>query len=129
MKAGDTLLIGAEMQLAKDHLWFVITGECELSGRCAIVSLTTLREGKDQTMVLDVGDHPFIKHPSIILYQDARLISMQRLDLWVAKQKIRTHKPCSAQMLRLIQDGLLGSDDTAGDVEDFCRRLWKSPKR
>lgn len=47
-----------------DHLWFVISDPAR--DPFLLVSVTTLRFAGDQSCLLDVGDHPFIQHPSRI---------------------------------------------------------------
>lgn len=66
MECGDTFLMPAPDGTATPHLWIVTTAPDPLSKRCAIVSVTTLRNSKDQTVTLRVGDHPFIRHDSTI---------------------------------------------------------------
>jgi hypothetical protein len=42
------------------------------------VSVTTKRPYSDTTGGLSAGDHPFIKHESVIHYADARILDLQR---------------------------------------------------
>ena len=97
MDCGDSLLIPAP-GFGNTHLWVIVTQPDPL---CIIVSLTTLRFSRDQTVVLNAGDHPFIKH---------------------AAGTAQLHKPCPPDTLRLIQDGILASPYTARKVEMFYRQ-------
>jgi hypothetical protein len=45
-----------------------------VSNLCGIVSVPTFRNSKDQTVILRVGDHPFIRHESTIFYGDAMIV-------------------------------------------------------
>jgi len=59
MDSGDTFLMPAPGGRATPHLWIVITTPDAVTRQCAIVSVTTLRNSKDQTIILRPGDHPF----------------------------------------------------------------------
>ena len=80
MRCGDTFLMPAPGIGPTPHLWVVITDPDDDDGRCVIVSVTTLRHGVDQTVFLSPGDHPFIRHRSVIYYIDARMVSAQKID-------------------------------------------------
>src|SRR2546421_8813104 len=75
MECGDTFLMPAPGGQVTPHLWIVITQPDPQTHECAIVSVTTLRNSKDQTVILRVGDHCFIRHDSTIFYGDAMLWS------------------------------------------------------
>jgi len=80
MECGDTFLMPAPGGIATPHLWIVVTEPDPASNLCGIVSVTTLRNSKDQTVILHVGDHPFIRHESTIFYGDAMIVDAQRLE-------------------------------------------------
>ena len=50
------------------HLWVVLTDPDGDPPRVAIVNLTTPKSGiqEDETVVLEVGDHSFVKHKTIV---------------------------------------------------------------
>jgi len=56
MECGDTFLMPAPGGIATPHLWIVVTEPDPVSNLCGIVSVTTLRNSKDQTVILRVGD-------------------------------------------------------------------------
>jgi len=66
MDCGDTFLMPAPGGRITPHLWIVITTPDPVTHLCGIVSVTTLRNSKDQTIILQPGDHPFIRHQSTI---------------------------------------------------------------
>ena len=74
-------------------------------------NVTTLRNNRDQTVVLRVGD-PFIYQDSVVFYADAQIVDAGRLIANVAANMAQQHKPCSAALLKLVQDGILGSPHT-----------------
>ena len=79
MNCGDTFLMPAPGGMATPHLWIVVTQPDVETHLCAIVSVTTLRNSKDQTVILRPGDHPFIRHESTIFYGDAMIVDVRRL--------------------------------------------------
>ena len=64
-----------------EHLWVLITSVDPKSGQALMVNITTRRpHSPDTTTILNVGDHPFIKNPSVVFYADARLVDPALLD-------------------------------------------------
>ena len=62
------------------HLHIVCTEPCG-RGQQLLVSVTTWTNSLcDDACVLDVGDHPFIRHRSWIMYRKARLELAEDLD-------------------------------------------------
>lgn len=61
MHCGDTFLMPAPGGPVTPHLWIVVTQPDPQTHLCAVVSVTTLRNSKDQTIILRPGDHPFIR--------------------------------------------------------------------
>jgi hypothetical protein len=111
------------------HLWFIITEPDPESNQCVMVSLTTLRYGKDQTVILRAGDHSFITKDSIILFSDAMLVDANSITAQINAGTIRQHDDCSPEALRLIQDGLLSSPQTPNKFLALCRRAWGQATR
>ena len=117
MDCGASLLIPAP-GLGNTHLWIVATAP---DPRCILVSLTTLRFDRDQTVVLHPGDHPFVRHQTVALYGDARVVSIEALQAQVRAGTAKPHLPCSNGMVKLIQAGILASPHTPRKVETFYR--------
>jgi hypothetical protein len=57
------------------HLWIVVTEPSGTPAQVAIVSLSSEAPGKDMTVRLGIGDHPFIRKPTIVFYPDTNLSS------------------------------------------------------
>ena len=64
------------------HLW-VITTEPNTDGIFAVVSFTSLKEAKDQTVILRKAGHPFLKHDMCICYALAELTSAEKLQAFI----------------------------------------------
>lgn len=128
MKSGDTFLMPAPgISDRTPHLWVVVTDPPQGENTVIIVSLTTLRNQAEQTVVLRKGEHPFIRWDSCVFYNDSRLVDVRELDRKVRAGQVKLHDPCSATMLKNIQDGLLASELTPRKVGNFYLNL-KKPK-
>jgi hypothetical protein len=99
MRCGDTLLIPAPDSHAISHLWIILTEPHPESHLCVIVSVTTLRNNQDQTVLLRKGEHPFIRHDSVISYRDAMIVDCRKLDAELAAGATVQRECCSSQLL------------------------------
>ncbi len=124
MDCGDTFLMPAPGGQLTPHLWIVITQPDPETNLCAIVSVTTLRNSKDQTVVLRKGDHAFIRHDSSILYGDAMIVDATRVEAEIAAGLAVAREKCPAAVLKLVQDGVRASPFTRAKVLRFCREQW-----
>ena len=106
------------------HLWIAVTQPDAQTHLCAIVNVTTLRNSKDQTIILRPGDHPFIRHDSAIFYGDAMIVDARRLEAEIAAGLALRRETCSQATLKLVQDGVLASSFTRMKVVRFCRDRW-----
>jgi len=124
MECGDTFLMPAPGGAATPHLWIVITEPDPVSNLCAIVSVTTLRNSKDQTVILRVGDHPFIHHDSTIFYGDGMIVDARRLESEIAAGLAVRREKCPDATLKLIRQGVTASPFTRPKLLRFCREQW-----
>ena len=108
-----------------EHLWILVT-EPTPDGLCVTVNVTTPnRKRMDMTVCLQVGEHRFITGPSIITYMDAQFEIVGNLLRYFQSGFAIPHDPCSAPLLKRIQDGLLKSPDTKNCIRDFCKARWE----
>jgi len=105
----------------RPHLWVVITPPTV--DEAVIVNITTKRERSDLTVVLNVGDHPFIKHPSVVYYSDARITPVVALENAIKSNYFRTHQGFAVSVLSKIQKGIFVSEFTPRKIKMFCRPL------
>lgn len=118
---GDAFLIPAPGSPTPPHLWIVLTEPDPHTFECVIVSVTTLRYGEDQTVILQRGDNSFIRHQSVVYYADAQIVNARRLEACVVAGAAQRHEECSADILKLVQDGVLASPFTPNKVHDFAQ--------
>lgn len=127
MKSGDTFLMPAPgISNKTPHLWIVVTDPTAGDPTVVVVSLTTLRHGADQTMILGKGEHPFITRASSVFYGDALLVDVRELDGKAKLGHIKVCEPCSARTLANVKAGILASDRTSQKVQRFYENLIKS---
>lgn len=89
----------------KRHLRIIIT-DADEENRHVVVSVTTLKfpPKQDISCILKAGDHPFIKHKSIVDYKYTRIMSSMeireglRRGLLIKKEEVR----CSV-LVRIIE--------------------------
>jgi hypothetical protein len=126
MKAGDTFLMPAPgISTRTPHLWIVLTDPTAENSTVVIVSVTTLRHGADQTIILMPGEHPFVRRPSAVFYADALLVDVLELDDKAKLGHIQMREPCSAGTLANIRAGVSASDLTPQKVQRFYENLVK----
>jgi hypothetical protein len=57
------------------------------------------------------GDHPFIKHESVILFADARKLDTRNIEAALNATSLavvcKSHSACNPKLLKRIQEGLL----------------------
>lgn len=75
----------------------------------------------DSTCLLNVGDHPFISHPTYVSYEHAILKLTDPLDAAINAKLIEPKDPVSEQVYERILDGLKRSTRVVGGISAFVR--------
>ncbi|HHA1934672.1 hypothetical protein ACEV60_21430 [Enterobacter ludwigii] len=107
VKKGSILLLSGP----KEHIYFICNDPVfypQLARDSFLaVNLTSVGGGYeiDHSCLLDVGDHPFVKHPSYIFYQRAQIFGVDTVMRQVIAGDIRTHQPCEDDTFRRILSG------------------------
>jgi hypothetical protein len=117
--AGQTFLY--DLRSSTAHLWVIVT-EPDPDERFLIVSLTSLKGSKDQTVILHVGEHPFLKWATCVAYAQSDLINTDRFKEILASGNAKMHANLSPQRTALILDGFLASDFTKKRIVEFVKR-------
>ncbi len=118
LEAGDTFIIAEPGTSLDSHLWMVIS-EPTASAFVLLVNLTTFRADKDLACVLDVGDHPFIKHQTCVNYQKAKLIATAQLEKVLQLPHVKTHAKLTPQLLQKIRNASANSQHMELDMFQF----------
>ena len=117
--AGETFLypLGGEQT---PHLWIVATTP-GYDGLFAIVSLTSLKGSKDQTVILRSGEHPFIRWDTCVAYALADLTSTEQLQDFLNRGLAELRGPLRRDLLELVVAGFSASPFTKRRINDFVR--------
>jgi hypothetical protein len=113
-----------------EHLWIVLTERSSIN-ESVCANVTDEAKIIDKTTILIPGDHPFIKKKSAINYQSAKIVRLDLVEssleeeIWGSTCKI--HHPCSAELIKRIQAGLLASIHTTKAIKSLCRESWDRP--
>jgi hypothetical protein len=130
LSCGDTFLMPKSSR-ATEHLWVVITQPEPGASLAVCVSITTRRSNSELTVILYPGDHPFIRHESVVHYADAQILDLDHvqraLDAHISGIVCTQHQPCNQALLMRIQQGLLISKLVPNNVKAFCQRAWGLP--
>lgn len=94
------------------HLWAILWGPAGTAGAYLAVHFTTLRPYSDRTCILDVGDHPFVRHPTSVAYRDVLRWTDERLAQFIAEGIAKPRQPLDAPVLQRIRDGFFHSAHT-----------------
>lgn len=109
IEPGDTFLLAFHEE--PRHLWIVVAVD-RAGGECLLVSLTTLRNNKDQTVTLQPGEHPFVKRPSVVFYAQPKIWPLAALENAQRDGRAERQEPLSPELLNLVLDGFWASDHT-----------------
>jgi hypothetical protein len=106
---GDTFL-NINPYIAQ-HLWAIVSNPAT-DGRVVMFNFTSRHPGCEETCIIRRGEHPFVKHDTIVAYQRGQWLS--RAD-WDQLQKLgfcQPHSSLTPSLLLRIQRGALDCDLT-----------------
>ena len=118
VSCGDTFLIEDE-EGYDCHLWIILTPVTE--GEVVIVSVTTERRRSETLVKLNSGDHPFIKHPSVIAFAYSKVVTVESIETAIRNGVAKSRESASQTLLKKAQSGLLESDRTPHDVKHLYK--------
>lgn len=128
MQPGDTFFIPTPDNPTR-HLWIVL-GPPEPDGRACCVNVTSMGDHiADTTVILEVGDHPFIEKRSVVNYAKAANLDIRKIEValndpLVPRTNWKKFDCCTPQLLERVRRGLLASKHTKRAIKDQCRKLW-----
>jgi len=108
LSVGDTFLIPTPPRFNAEHLFIIIAIE-KSSHKALMVNVTSYKEGCDGSCILNVGEHPFLTHRSVINYADARITTVGAIEESLKQKFFKIHEPVSSDLLKKIQQGGLNS--------------------
>lgn len=121
LACGDCFLAGDDED-EKLHLRIVVTPPAP-DGCVVTASVTTRRRHSETLLILQPGDHPFIKHESAVTFRYSELSWIQEIEAAIAAGNARRREPISPELLKRVQEGLLESDFTPNGVRQFAKEM------
>ena len=92
------------------------------------VNVTSWRFDCDERVILMPGDHPFVNKRSIVHYEDARFISLARVEQLIATRTnqfvCEMNYCCTYALMDRLRRGLLESKRTPNVIKEYCRSIW-----
>ena len=108
------------------HLFVILSGPVTLqgygfTGQLISVSITSIYHGVpfDPASVLHPGDHPFINHPSYVLYRHARIDPMGHFEKMVLDGIWKPLTNCSPMTFDKINQGACISKLISREIKAF----------
>ncbi len=117
---GDTFLAG-ETEDDEPHLWVVITPPKD--DEVITVSVTTQRRHSETLVKLKDGDHPFIRHDSVVAYAYSRIRTVEDIEAAITAGTAKRREPMSKEIVDRIRAGLLDSDFTPNGVRRYFKEF------
>jgi hypothetical protein len=123
---GDTFFFGDDDD-PKGHLQVIIT-EPNDRGEVITVSITTRHKKSDAMVPLVVGDHPFIKAPSVVTFNFAKIRTIAEIDAVIAKRDAKKREPMDEKILKRCRSALQESEFTPYEVLELYGSLEQYKK-
>jgi hypothetical protein len=118
---GDTFLF-ADDDDEQGHLHVIITQPSK-DGQVVTVTVTTRHKKSDAMVPLEIGDHPYIKRPSVFTFAFARVKSLSTIDAVIANRDAKQCDPMDEKFLRRARSAIVESEFTPLEVLEFLRGL------
>lgn len=118
--AGDSFILRGRGERSP-HLWVLLWGPSGSAEAFLAVSFTTLEPYKDQTCVIHPGEHPFVQHPTCVMYSDTRRITREKLETAFATRAAVPQEPVSPALLTRLRAGLFASRYSPHAMIDLAR--------
>lgn len=105
----------------KPHLFAVMNDECP-EGQCLLLMITTIKPNRahDASCVLDTGDHPFITHPSYVLYARALRARAAHIGRMIEKRLFIPKEDFTKPVFERIAQGIFDSYETPQGVITYA---------
>jgi hypothetical protein len=109
----------------KEHLHILLTSPTQDDE--VITACICTRHSRSETLVcVAAGEHPFVKHPSIVAYAFAEIRKCKDVENAIKAGKARPQKKASEALLKKMKAGLLDSDFTPNGVRAFFKSCQKA---
>lgn len=106
------------------HLWVVVTDPAGDPETVVTVMLVTRRRHTDDTVILQPGDHPFIRHETSVSYSTADFRRVDRIVEQMHKGHCSARESLAPDVLARVQLGAATSPFTIHRIRDHCKHLF-----
>jgi hypothetical protein len=86
-----------------------------------MVNITTKRPKSDSTVILISGDHPFVKHESVVAFEHASFFEVEKLENGLRCGSLSKYPDINNALFTLVKQGLLNSPRTPQYIKKYCR--------
>jgi hypothetical protein len=117
MECGDTFII-EDADEEGEHLHVLLTSP-SLAGEVVTASISTRRTRSEALVCVHPGEHPFIRHESIVAYKFSAIRTCAAIEAAVRDKAARPKGKVSPELLKKMQAGLLDSDFTPPGVRAY----------
>lgn len=107
---GSTLYLPCDLMFEDPHLWVILTSPFNDPPVIIMAMLTTKKSYSDTTVELNIGDHPFITHPTVVSYMDANCFKVDELEKGIKSGMVKPNEPFTRPVLEKIKVVCLGQD-------------------
>jgi len=120
LNCGDTFLAGDD-DSDDFHLRIVITPPNQ--GEVVVVCVVTAHKRSEELVVLNQGDHSFIKHKSVIAYRWSEIRSVADIEGAIENGAAKKREPIRDDILKKAQACLLESAFTPNGVRHYFQAV------
>lgn len=112
----------------KLHLFFILTNPLSAARygygekfKVLSVNISTIRDNipYDNTCEIEVGEHPFIKNRSFVVYSRMMIDNVQDIENMINNAVLIPKESCSIDLLKRILQGALDSDRTSQEFQNI----------
>ncbi len=103
MEEGQTFVFPGA---ADDHLWRIISDPQKDAGQVVMVRFLPFREGVEETLIVQSGDHPFVKHDTCVDYAVALIVTGAQLEALKASKRLKPKPDLSPKLLADIREAV-----------------------
>ena len=116
----NTILVPVPSASCK-HLFIVLTTPDGEPPLVVMVNITTRRPTSDSTVILTPGDHPFIRHESVIAFEHADLFDVGKLEKGLSNGSLSKYPDINESLFDAVKQGLFDSPRTPQNIKTYCR--------
>ena len=125
LRCGQTLLLKFPPGTPK-HLHIVLTEPFGNPPKVILVYVSTCRGRRyeDRHLILSAGDHPFIKHDSYVVFEQAKRISVAVIEEAIASGRAVMRDDASPDLMARVREKMLTSTRVPMEIKANCRKMW-----